>query len=173
MHDHHRQHHDHDHPASDSKSKDYKHTLKLDNFPFLMPSFSPGFSPRVPAGGGGGGGRSPSKAGDGVPPLHRKNQGEDPEMLDLLRNQLEQLAMAKEAEVRFVLLTCLHGVELVLVLVVVSLEAWRGVVLLVLLRRQGFGVLTRALSYVRKAPLTRPALMWRSVHVCHRRTIRD
>lgn len=61
-----------------------------------------GFSPRVP-GGGGGGGRSPSKAGEGVPPLHRKNQGEDPEMLDLLRNQLEQLAMAKEAEVAYAL----------------------------------------------------------------------
>lgn len=36
-----------------------------------------------------------------TPPLHRKtqNQTEDPEMLDLLKNQLEQLAMAKEAEV--------------------------------------------------------------------------
>lgn len=66
---------------------------------FPMPSDPAGFSPRVSSGGGGGG-RSPSKGGDGVPPLHRKNQGEDPEMLDLLRNQLEQLAMAKEAEVR-------------------------------------------------------------------------
>lgn len=71
------------------------------------------FSPRVPAGGAGGGGRSPSKAGGGVasatPPLHRKSQqgqGEDPEMLDLLRNQLEQLAMAKEAEVCCLLLLC-------------------------------------------------------------------
>lgn len=42
-----------------------------------------------------------------TPPLHRKvhqqqpqlqQQAEDPEMLDLLRNQLEALAMAKEAE---------------------------------------------------------------------------
>ncbi|CAM9633741.1 unnamed protein product [Ectocarpus sp. 13 AM-2016] len=62
----------------------------------------PGFSPRIPSSGGGG--KSPAKAGSGVasatPPLHRKNQNqaEDPEMLDLLKNQLEQLAMAKEAE---------------------------------------------------------------------------
>lgn len=62
-----------------------------------------GVSPRQPAKGGDGGGRSPGKGGvtASTPPLHRKRENQDdPEMLDLLRNQLEQLAMAKEAEVR-------------------------------------------------------------------------
>lgn len=74
---------------------------------------SSGFSPRAPSatgGGGGGDGRSPSRGGAGAggggvssstPPLHRRSaQPEDPEMLQLLKNQLEQLAMAKEAEVK-------------------------------------------------------------------------
>lgn len=42
--------------------------------------------------GGGSGGRGGGSGG-----------GEDPEMVDLLKNQLEQLAMSKEAEVREVL----------------------------------------------------------------------
>lgn len=64
--------------------------------------------------GGGSAGASPrlennmrSPTGSGTPPIHKKAQSvavlqqppEDPEMLDLLRNQLEALAMAKEAEV--------------------------------------------------------------------------
>lgn len=67
-----------------------------------------GVSPRPQNRGGDGNGRSPGGAGmsasasAATPPLRKKQaqSQEDPEMLDLLRNQLEQLAMAKEAEVR-------------------------------------------------------------------------
>ena len=68
---------------------------------FQLPSSSGGFG-----GGGGGtpnGDRSPSKGTAVALGSHRKidrSGGEDPEMVDLLRNQLEQLAMTKESEVR-------------------------------------------------------------------------
>lgn len=75
-------------------------------------SASSGVSPRAPSRGGDGSGRSPAGSGPpSAPPLHRKpTPAEDPEMLDLLRNQLEALAMAKEAEVLLAV-----GYELVIV----------------------------------------------------------
>lgn len=60
-----------------------------------------GASPSAPPRGAETSGRSPVSVGHGnlsTTPVPKKQQ-EDPEMLELLRNQLEQLAMAKEAEV--------------------------------------------------------------------------
>lgn len=63
-----------------------------------------GASPSAPPRGADASGRSPVSVGHvslSSPPVPKKPQ-EDPEMLELLRNQLEQLAMAKEAEVTYV-----------------------------------------------------------------------